>query len=450
MNDERRATPLGSGAIVGIGLAVIGFYVVGVFLLMGRTTYDTWGAMLIAPLLFLVTLPALAKQAAREGDRRLFWLLAVALLLKMCGALARTYVAFGLYGGRADVHGYYGAGYHISQSFLQGDFTTGLKNLTGTNFINLLTGIVFTITRPTLLGGMFIFSWLGFVGMFLFYRAFVIAVPEGRSRTYARLLFFLPSMLFWPSSIGKEAWMVFAMGVAAFGIARILTDQPFKGFAIAVAGLLMGVAVRPHIPGMMALGLVFAYLFRRSRVKHREFALVVKGLTLVVLVVLAGFLVVKTQQFLNTESLTAAISSTAQTTAKGGSEFNPATLLSPTQAPLAIITVLYRPLLIDAHNAQALLAALEGTFLFGLSLKRIRWIWSAVRSFRRQPYVAFAAAYMAMFIVAFSSFANFGLLSRERVQLLPLFFVFLSIPPRAREPEQSADDALVAVSASPY
>ena len=34
-----------------------------------------------------------------------------------------------------------------------------------------------------------------------------------------------------------------------------------------------------------------------------------------------------------------------------------------------------------------------------------------------------------LFIVAFSSFANFGLLARERVQLYPLFLVLFSIPP---------------------
>jgi hypothetical protein len=34
-----------------------------------------------------------------------------------------------------------------------------------------------------------------------------------------------------------------------------------------------------------------------------------------------------------------------------------------------------------------------------------------------------------MFIVGFSAVANFGLLARERVQLLPLFLVLLTIPP---------------------
>ncbi|MGQ0668515.1 MAG: hypothetical protein ACT4PO_02390 [Actinomycetota bacterium] len=443
MKDATRAEPPGTGAIVAIGFGFTAVFVIVLLVMMGRTTYDTWAAMFIGPFLFLVTLPLLARQAAREGDRRLFWLLVAALICKFAGSLLRAFVAFGVYGGRADAQGFLGAGYHISENFLDGNFDTGLESITGTDFISLLTGIIFTATRTTLLGGFFVYSWLSFIGMFLFYRAFVIAVPEGRSRTYARLLFFLPSMLFWPSSIGKEAWMVFAMGIAAFGIARILTDSPIRGVLLTALGLGLGAMVRPHIPGMMAIALMFGYVFRRSRSRHRELAMAAKVVTLAILGLGAAFLVTETKDFLNAESVTAALEKTAEATSVGGSEFEPANIFSPTGAPIAVFTVLYRPTALDAHNLQALLSALEGTFLLLLSLKRVPWIIAAIRSIRRQPYVVFAAAYMGMFVVAFSSFSNFGLLSRERVQLLPLLFVFLSIPPlkKARAEEDSQADA---------
>jgi hypothetical protein len=47
---------------------------------------------------------------------------------------------------------------------------------------------------------------------------------------------------------------------------------------------------------------------------------------------------------------------------------------------------------------------------------------------RTIPYAAFAFFYSAGFIIAFSSVANFGILVRQRVQLLPLYLVLLSIP----------------------
>ena len=37
-----------------------------------------------------------------------------------------------------------------------------------------------------------------------------------------------------------------------------------------------------------------------------------------------------------------------------------------------------------------------------------------------------------MFAYAFAAIANFGILARERVQVLPMFFVLLAVPPARR------------------
>jgi hypothetical protein len=72
-----------------------------------------------------------------------------------------------------------------------------------------------------------------------------------------------------------------------------------------------------------------------------------------------------------------------------------------------------------------------------------------VRSFRRLPYVTFVVVYGLLFIVAFSSIGNFGILARERCQLLPFFLVLLAVPgvrtrrtrppPPASHPTRRAD-----------
>ena len=61
----------------------------------------------------------------------------------------------------------------------------------------------------------------------------------------------------------------------------------------------------------------------------------------------------------------------------------------PRTFPLAAVTVLFRPFIFEAHNAQARLAALESTALIVLFLLRFRWVMAALRSLRRQPYVVF-------------------------------------------------------------
>jgi hypothetical protein len=42
--------------------------------------------------------------------------------------------------------------------------------------------------------------------------------------------------------------------------------------------------------------------------------------------------------------------------------------------------------------------------------------------------VAFILVYASGFVVAFASISNFGILARERVQLLPFFLVLLAAP----------------------
>jgi hypothetical protein len=420
-------------AVVGAGLLV------GAVVLLGSLGGpDAGSALLLGPLLVVISLPVLSRRARLDGDRRLFWLLLAALVLKLIGALVRHYIVFGVYGGVADAETYHDQGAIMASHFRVGDFHTGLDSLTSTNFIKLLTGVVYTIVGTSRLGGFLIFSWLGFWGLYLFYRAFCEAVPEGRRTSYRSLVFFLPSLVFWPSSIGKEAWMMLALGIAAVGAARALSGRTWRGLLVAATGLWLAAIVRPHVAGLLGLALVAGFMLRRSGGVRRHGAPVAKAVGLAAVAMLALVLLIRTDRFLKESAIrteggvTQVLRQTSERTGRGGSEFTPSALESPARTPIAVITVLYRPLLIEAENLPSLAAALETTFLLALSIARFKWFLASLRSVRRQPYVGMAILYTALFILAFSGFANFGLLARERVQLLPLFLVLLCIPPRPR------------------
>jgi hypothetical protein len=429
-----------SGALLAGGLVAAGVAVFGL-VLIAASSYEFSAVLLLAPILVLISVPVLLREARRAEDRALFWLLLLAILVKLGGAVASYYVAYDVYGGVADAAGYHRTGADIAERFRAGIFDPGLESYTGTEFIRLVTGIVYTIIGTTGLGGFLVFSWLSFWGLFFFYRAFVTAVPEGRFTSYAKLVFFLPSLVFWPSTIGKEAWMVFALGIGALGAALVIRGRTWRGLLLAAGGLWLATLVRPHMAGLMAVSLIGGYLFRRSRRELGSVAPVAKAVALAALVGLAALLVIRTERFLREaqfetrRGVAAFLEQTSERTSLGGSRFAPSVLDSPARAPVAIVSVLYRPTLLEAHNAQTFLAALETTFLLGLTAFRWRWILSAARSIRRQPYVAFAGFYTALFIVAFSAFANFGLLARERVQMLPLFLVLLCVPPLHRQEE---------------
>lgn len=233
--------------------------------------------------------------------------------------------------------------------------------------------------------------------------------------------------------------MMFALGIAAFGAARFLTGGTWRGLATAGFGMWLAALVRPHVAGIIAVALIGGYLFKPAREESRELAPVVKGLSLVVLAAVAVVLAVNTDRFLRESGIdtgggaTSVLDQVTTRTAQGGSGFAPSILQSPTRAPIAIGTVLFRPVVTEAHNAQALAAALESTFLLGFAAYRFRWFWAAIRSSRHRPYVAFALIYTATFVFAFSGLANFGILARQRVQMLPFLLLLFSIPPPSVE-----------------
>ena len=445
-----RPAPFETRVAVGIGGALVGatFTVIGLLLLVSLQMNGLPVALFLTPVLLAASWPAFVRQARRERDQRLAQLLMLALCLKLFGSLVRYWVAIYVYDGFADALMYHDVGTNLAMRFRGGDFSTGLDSLSSTDFIRFFTGLVYTVTGSSVYAGFLLYSWLGFWGMFYLYRAFVTAVPDGNRRSYARLLFFLPSMLYWPSSIGKEAWMLFALGLAAKGTARLLTGRTWGGLVLAGTGLWLATLVRPHVGGMAALGLLVAYLLARPPRRLGVLGAVMKLFGLAVLLGVAVVLLGQIQRYLldkgidPAEGVNSVLAESARRTSGGGSGFQaPSTSTSLLGLPYATVTILFRPFPFEAHNAQAAVIALESTLLLCLTVARSRTIWRAVRHLRRWPYVAFVVVYTAGFVVAFASISNFGILARERVQLLPFFFVLLAVPGGRRRHGPSAAPA---------
>jgi hypothetical protein len=435
--------------IAGSSLLGAAVTVLGLLLLWSLRVESFWVVLFLVPILLAATAPALARQAARDRDRRLFQLLLLALLLKLLGSLVRYYVSFEIYGGLVDSALYHEIATGLSEQFRSGNFDTGMTSLSGTNFVPFLTSLLYTVIGPNIFAGYLLFAWLAFWGVFYLYRAFAIALPAGNRRSYAYLLFFLPSLLYWPSSIGKDAWMLFTLGLAAYGTARILTGRVLRGAVVACTALWLAALVRPHVAGMAGLGLAVAFIFGRTQTRRGWQAPVMKLFGLAAVLVLAVVLIGQTTAFLKESGLDpedgvgSVLTENRQRTEQGGSSFGTSQPgISPLAVPNAVVTILFRPFLFEARSIQVLITAIESTVLLVLTLRRIKPIGRAVQSFRRLPYVTFVVVYGLLFIVAFSSIGNFGILARERCQLLPFFLVLLAVPGvrtrRARTPAPAA------------
>ena len=408
---------------------------------MNHTGYIIWGGFWVAPALILLSVPIANRAARLDGDGIGRIVLIAAVVKVLVAPVLRYWMAFSLYGG-SDASRYHDAGVVLAPLFRHGIYRD-LGQISGTRFLDILTGQVYAATGPTRLGGFMVFSWLAFLGCYLFYRAFRTALPDGDGRRYALLVFFFPTVLFWPSSIGKEAFMMLALGAAGLGAAALLAGR-LRGLVWLGLGLWGSAIVRPHMALILGAGLAVAApiaLLRGGADQERRGRGRLGGVVLVLVLLLAGpALVGVAQSFfglqsLNSETAQEVLDEATRRTAEGGSAFTSSNPNNPVGFVLDGVTIFFRPFPFEAHNAQAMLSSLEGLGLLVLCAASWRRLVRLPLEVVRRPYVALAVVYSFAFIYAFSSIVNFGILVRQRCQLLPLLFVVLCLPRPSRQAE---------------
>jgi len=250
------------------------------------------------------------------------------------------------------------------------------------------------------------------------------------------LVFFFPTMLFWPSSIGKEAFMILALGTAALGAAHLFVGR-FRGLVWLALGLWGAAVVRPHMALMVGAGLAVAApiaLLGGGDEQGRRQRGRLGGAVLVIALLVAGpALIGVAEKFFHLQSLNAQttqelLDQTTLRSGQGGSTFATVSANNPVGFVRAGVTVLYRPFPFEVRNAQSLLTSLEGLALLVLVVASRRRLARLPAALVRRPYLAFAVVFTLAFIYAYSSLGNFGILARERSQLLPVLFVLLCLP----------------------
>jgi hypothetical protein len=393
--------------------------------------YATWGAFLVVLVLIALTLPMLRRSTRRDGHPEMLPLLNLAFAAKLAGTIARYMITFSVDYHLDDASNYDVSGAQLANSYRHLHFMLdhGVGSRATQN-LRTITGAVYALTGHTELGAYFVFSWLGFLGLFLCYRAFCTALPGFDRRRYAWLLFFLPSLLFWPSAIGKDAWTLLSIGIVAYGTARILARRP-GGLTAVIIGMAACTIVRPHVSAILFCGIIVAVFLRRGGGLAGSAK---KWIAVFVLIVIGSIVIGRAKHFFGVETLNSAsvtqVLDNAQTRSSvGHSTFTAAPVHNPLDLPKATASVLYRPFPWEAHNAVNIIASLEGVYLIGLTVFSWKRLVRLPYWFFRAPYVAFAVVYSLLFIVAFSHIGNFGILARQRTQLFPFALVLFAVPP---------------------
>ncbi|HAS11792.1 MAG TPA: hypothetical protein DCS55_14950 [Acidimicrobiaceae bacterium] len=417
--------------------------------------------LVAAPLIAMLVAPLISKLAAREARFDLSAILWAGLGLKFLATVARYLTIYSLYDGGGDAATYDVHGSRLAASFRELDFVVDVaQQVPGTGFLRYVTGVVYVFTFDDQFAGFLVFAAFTFVGVLAAFAAVRTALPDADHRLYVSLVMLWPSLLFWPASIGKDSWMILAIGLTSWGAAKMYTRER-GGFFLGGIGLLATAMLRPHVTLLLFVAMFVGYLLRPGRPRRarrgraaRSGGGFAKVLGVAALLVVGSIVATETEQFfeigeLSTEGVNEALAETSRRSSQGGGGFTPVDVSNPVNYPWAAVTVLFRPFPFEAHNAQALASSIEGIVLLGLLASSRRALLDAPRMLRRRPFVAYSAAYTLMFVYAFAAIGNFGILSRQRSQLLPLVFVFVVLPkvrssPTSAQPADKAEDKLAA------
>ncbi|MBI4259517.1 MAG: glycosyltransferase family 39 protein [Actinobacteria bacterium] len=415
--------------------------------LLGRVDPDAQMYLALTAIVAVVAGFWIPRAVARDPSiSRRF--LALALLAHVVGALLRFFIIKNVYHGVADANGYYGAGVQLGPEFRALDIPALQPPYYGTPFIDWTTGLLFAFTGPTFLGGFLIHSVLSFVGAWFFYRAFRVSFPEGSHKLFALLIFLLPSMWYWPSSLGKDAVIMLFLGIATYGFAVLLRRSLLKGSAVALIGLAGTFMVRPPMAAALAVAGAAAFVLRPRQARSLQ----VQALTWIVMVpllaVVAYSAVGSTLSSVGAESAVEAFESQHSVEFTGGpggsgSNFSAPTPFSPLGFFTALLTVNFRPFPWEAGGLLPALTAVEGVFLIGLLSWRRREVWRGIWSWRRNGMVLLVVGAFLSLSIILSSLTNFGLLARQRTQVLP-YLLMLPCMVRSVRLRREADERTVA------
>lgn len=235
--------------------------------------------------------------------------------------------------------------------------------------------------------------------------------------------------------------MTLALGLSAYGASKLLRQQ--RGAVPLLAlGLWATAVVRSHMAVLLFGAIAIAYLLRRSR-RATTTAPVVKVAGIVALLVTSTLVVGRFEAQFDVEgvsgsSVDSVLSRTEEQTNRGESSFGASRGRSLLDLPNAAVAVLFRPFPFEATSAQSFLASLEGVFLIVVVFRSRTRLRSLPRLALRVPYLALATTYTIGFVFAFSTFGNFGILARQRVQLFPFALMMLALPVASEEPSISS------------
>lgn len=377
---------------------------------------------------------------------RLGQLVLIGFLLRILGSTLRLEVIELAYGGGSDAKAYFAFGReyadrmaHLDFHFFLGDENSPDPQWWGTQFIRSVSAVVIFFVGENIRAAFLVFSCFSFAGQALVVDAFGNAYGREHRHSFAQWVWLLPSLWFWPSSMGKEALITPALGLSVWGY---VGRKGAPSWGVLAAGLALATAIRPHVAMVIALAIAIAELLRRRRTGGGA-----RFLTVLALALIAGISIRMGLSQLglgdaDLEGIEEYFEHRSAKTEQGGSQiYRPK---GPLAVPLALVNVFMRPFPWEARGLQILSGA--EIWLFWIVLFRNRsGLAAGLRGWRQNRFTAVAAPLtLSLSLLYGLAFWNLGIIARQRIVVLPFLLSLVAIPKVVAAKARAEQNALPA------
>lgn len=424
------ARPSTSASLAGLGLTSV----LGAGVVLAPTVLTLLTALALAVVAWILLLPRGWFAGADLATRRVIYVflglrLVMPLISQWVGASADV-----LFTGGWDAFGYHNAGVKVAADIVATGKSWSHAGVPGTGAIDLMVGYFYVVVAaPVRIASFYLWDASATIGMLLFWWA-TRHLAGDRQRQYAMFVLLTPTLLFWNAGLGKEAPMTLATGCIVAGVYLLSARSgAMRGLVYLALGSVVAGFVRPHVALLLMFSALIGVGFGASRSGSKA-----ATRRLVPLVAVGAFLVILlpvTQTFFDPVgelSLVDAAYDKAEgmATIGGRSGFETSPPRSVFDVPEAVVTVLFRPFLWEVRTVPQLLASVEAMVIGAMLVAVLRGVAKRRVRFARSPLVVMSVTFAVFFCVAFASFGNFGLLVRQRSQVLP-FVILLVFSVRA-------------------
>lgn len=285
----------------------------------------------------------------------------------------------------------------------------------GTPFIHFLAWPLSGLLGLSYYATMIFFSFIGYIAVVLFYvttRENVKSKALFYNVTVIELVFLLPNIHFWSSSLGKGSVILFGLALFVFGLSRFNR----RIIAIIIGGLLTFM-VRPHILLTLIMGVMLGVVMTSTGIRPYLRWLIFIAAGLVFIYVSDDVL-----KFADTESIDILFSSTISHRAEELSKSTTGVNIQDYGLLMKLFTFWFRPLFFDGQGALGIIVSFENLiymYMFVIVIKEGVLNWSDWNGWFR----------ICLFIFLFGSFAlsqvtgNLGIAMRQKSQFMPFFFI---------------------------